>query len=126
MGEPGGELFHFAGGVVAALVAGALGFAGFVLRGGGGVEQHLEVGADDAVAVEFGRLVVAAERGVLRDLAEDPGVGRGGAMSMIVASEPPATMATASSGVRMSPLPTTGIETAFLTAAICSQRAWPE
>ena len=43
------------------------------------VEEHVEVGADHAIAVFVGGDVVAAGRGVLRNLAEDPGVGGGGA-----------------------------------------------
>ena len=93
MGEPGGELLHLADGIAVALVArdlargddgcGALRFGG--LFDGDLVDQHLEVGADHAVAVLIGRDVVGADagrflgRGVLRDLAEDPWVGGRGA-----------------------------------------------
>ena len=42
-------------------------------------EEHLEVGADHAVAVLLGGQVVAAGRGVLGNLAEDPGIGGRGA-----------------------------------------------
>ena len=50
-----------------------------------------------------------------------------GAMRPIMTASQPVcvTMAQASSGVRMSPLPITGIFTASLTAAIQSQRACP-
>ncbi len=70
VGEPGGELLHLAGG-----------FGGGRARGVGGKlgEQHLEVGADHAVAVLVGGQVVAAGGGVLRDLAEDPWIGGRGA-----------------------------------------------
>src|SRR6185312_13104925 len=42
-------------------------------------QQHFKVGADHAVAILIGRLVVAAGGRVLSDLAEDPGIGGGGA-----------------------------------------------
>ena len=62
---------------------GARGFGG--LFEGDLVDQHLEVGADHAVTVCIGRDVVGADAGgllaggVLRDLAEDPGIGGRGA-----------------------------------------------
>ena len=90
MGEPGGELLHLADGV-----SGTEGFehllsvddlaAGDECGGARGfgclfqcdlIYQHLEVGADDPVAVLIGGDVVAADagcllrRGVLRDLAK--------------------------------------------------------
>ena len=94
VGEPGGELLHLADGVAVALVArdlargddvrGARGFGG--LFEGDLVDQHLEVGADHAVAVCSRSGCRRCRRrwlpccGVLRDLAEDPRVrGRGAA-----------------------------------------------
>ncbi len=78
--EPGGELLHLAG----ALAAGLSRFEVLLVRPCrvpvAFFEQHGEVGADHAIAVPFGRDVVPARGGVLRDLAEDPGVcGRGAA-----------------------------------------------
>ena len=41
--------------------------------------QHAEVGLDHAVAILVRGAIVAAGRGVLRDLTEDPGIGGSGA-----------------------------------------------
>ena len=71
--EPGGKLLHLAGGFAVA------GVAGKILAGFGFVEQHLEVGTNHAVAVGFCGAGVAAGGRVFGDLAEDPGVRRGGA-----------------------------------------------
>lgn len=93
MGEPAGELLHLADAVAVALVAGDLagGFDGGGSGGFGGlfegdlVDQHLEVGADHAVAVVVGGVVVGADAGglfgggVLGDLAEDPWIRGSGA-----------------------------------------------
>ena len=93
VGEPAGELLHFADAVAVALVTGDLagGFDGSGAGGFGGlfdgdlVDQHLEVGADHAVAVVVGGVIVGADAGglfgggVLGDLAEDPRVRGSGA-----------------------------------------------
>jgi len=94
VGEPAGELLHLADAVAVALLAcdltggfdgcGAGCFGGFF--DGDLVDEHLEVGADHAVAVVVGGVVVGADAGgffgggVLGDLAEYPRVrGRGAA-----------------------------------------------
>src|SRR5262249_22270988 len=43
------------------------------------VDQHFEIGADHAIAIEFRRVVIASGFRVLADLAEDPGIGGSGA-----------------------------------------------
>ena len=71
VGEPGGELLHLADGIAVALVAGDLAIGDDVCgaRGFGGlferdlIDQHLEVGADHAVAVCICRDVVSADTG---------------------------------------------------------------
>ena len=62
VGEPGGELLHLAGGI-----------------GESFFNQHPEVGADHFVAVALAGFVVATGCSVLGNLAEDPGIGSGGA-----------------------------------------------
>ena len=124
VGEPGCELFHLALGVVAAFVAGALRlavFSGF----GGSIEQHLEVGADDAIAVHLRRLIVAAERGVC-GLAEDPGIGGRGAADhhrITVGLRDHRDGVFRSADVFVAD---DRDADRISTAAICSQRAWPE
>ena len=93
VGEPAGELLHLADAVTVALLAGDLacgfdsgGTSGFCgLFDGDLIDQHLEVGADHAVAVVVGGVVVGSDAGglfgggVLGDLAEDPWVRGSGA-----------------------------------------------
>ena len=55
VGEEAGELLHFADGV-----------------GHFGCDQAAKISRQQIVAVEFGGLVIALRRDVLRDLAEDP------------------------------------------------------
>ena len=59
--EPGDKLFHLARRAVHIFF-----------------HQHLEIGPDHLVTIAFRRLIVAASVGKLANLAEDPGIGRGG------------------------------------------------
>jgi len=99
--NPGGELLHLPG-----------------ASGNLFCYQHPECKCDHFIAIRFRRLIVAAGAVYCAIWRKIHGL-EAAVRPIITASQPVCvTMAQASSGVRMSPLPMTGILTACFTAAI--------